>query len=54
MKFYCITFKREYIDGGSAEQRFFVYAKTKIEAVKRFCTTTGNRRTCIISVYLVE
>lgn len=54
MRFYCIRFNRAYFDGDSAEQRFFLYAKTRLEAVKRFCTTTGYKSDCIISVHVVS
>lgn len=54
MHFYCIRFNRTYIDDGSAEHRFFVYAETKLKAVKRFCTTTGYKSACIISVHVVS
>lgn len=54
MRFYCIRFNRTYFDGDSAEQKFFVYAETKLKAVKRFCTITGYKSDCIISVHVVS
>lgn len=54
MRFYCIRFNRTYFDGDSAEHKFFLYAKTRLEAVKRFCTITGYKRDCIISVHVVS
>lgn len=54
MQFYCIRFNRTYFDGDSAEHKFFLYAKTRLEAVKRFCTTTGYKSACIISVNMVS
>lgn len=54
MRLYCIRFNRTYFDGDSAEQKFFLYAKTRLEAVKRFCITTGYKSDCIISVHVVS
>lgn len=50
MIFFCITFKRE-IDS-ITEHRFFCYALTKEEAIKRFCDTTGYDKSCIISIHI--
>jgi hypothetical protein len=54
MHFYCIRFNRTYIGNGSTEHRFFVYAETRLEAVKRFRATTGYKSDCIISVHVVS
>lgn len=54
MRFYCIRFNRTYFDGDSTEHKFFLYDKTKLDAVKRFCTITGYKRDCIISVHVVS
>lgn len=54
MRFYCIRFTRTYFGGGSTEHNFFLYAKTRLEAVKMFCTTTGYKSDCIISVHVVS
>lgn len=53
MKFYCIKFMRMFEDDNT-EHDFFVYAKTKVEAKKRFCVTTGYKSVCIISIYRIE
>lgn len=53
MWFYCIRYQRKYVDGGSIEHEFFVYAKTRAEAIKRFCATTGYKSDCIISVHVI-
>lgn len=51
MYFYCITFMRVYNDDNNdnTEHKFFCYAETKQEAVKRFCVVTGYKKSCIIS-----
>lgn len=54
MKLYCIYFRREYKPEGNMEHRFFVYAKTKTQAIKRFCVTTGYKSSCIVSICLLE
>lgn len=54
MGFYCIRFSRTYFDGDSAEHKFFLYAKTRLDAVKMFCATTGYKSACIISVHVVS
>ena len=54
MQLYCIRFNRTYFDGDSTEHKFFLYDKTKLDAVKRFCTITGYKRDCIISVHVVS
>ena len=51
MYFYCITFMRMY-DDDNTEHKFFCYATTKQEAVKRFCVITGYKSTCIVSVHV--
>lgn len=53
MFFYCITFMRIY-DDDNTEHKFFCYAKTKQEAVKRFCVITGYKKACVISVHVVS
>ena len=53
MRFYCIRFNRTYFDGDSAEHKFFLYAKTRLDAVKTFCATTGYKSACIISVHVI-
>lgn len=53
MKLYCIYFRREYKPEGNMEHRFFVYAKTKTQAIKRFCVTTGYKKACIISIHII-
>lgn len=52
MKLYCIHFYRMY-DDDNVEREFFVYAKTKLEAVRRFCNTTGYKKSCIVFVNTV-
>lgn len=54
MKFYCICFTRTYPYCNHARHKFFVYAKTRLEAVKRFCMVTGYKSDCIISVHVVS
>ena len=54
MKFYCIRFTRTYPDCNHAEHKFFLYAKTRLEAVKRFCMVTGYKSACIVSVHVVS
>lgn len=53
MHFYCIKFMRMTEDDNT-EHNFFVYARTKVEAKKRFCVTTGYKSACIISVHVVS
>lgn len=54
MKLYCIRFTRTYPDCNHVEHKFFLYAKTRLEAVKRFCMVTGYKSACIISVHVVS
>lgn len=49
MNFYKIAFFRQYEDD-NVQCSFFVYAKTKQEAVKRFCLTTGYNKCTIVSI----
>lgn len=52
MHFYCIKFMRQYEDDNT-EHNFFVYALTEKEAIQSFCDS-GNKKACIISIYVVE
>lgn len=52
-KFYCITFMRLY-DDDNTEHKFFCYADTKEEAVQRFCIATDLKKSCIISVHMLQ
>lgn len=53
MKFYCITFYRT-VDKERTKHKYFVYATSKLKAVQRFCSTTGYKDTCIISIYIMK
>lgn len=55
MKFYCIKYERSFdVDKIKTEQKFFCYAQTKVQARKRFCETTGNKVSTILSIIEVE
>lgn len=53
MKYYCIDFMRQ-TDDDNTEHKFFVYAKSILDAEKRFCEVTGYKSYCIISIHRME
>lgn len=54
MNLYCIRFRREYRPDGNMEHNFFIYAKTKAQARKRFCVTTGYDSSCIVLIHVLK
>lgn len=53
MKLYCILFVRRY-EKEKEYCNFFIYAKTRLQAERKFCIVTGYKNACIISVHVIE
>lgn len=53
LKYYVITFTRT-VERCTTEHRFFCYAKNRLQAIKRFCGTTGYKTYCIVSVSVLD
>ena len=50
MHFYKITYETKSVDG-NYKKDFFVWAQTQVKAISRFCSTSGNKRVSIVSIY---
>lgn len=53
VKLYMIMFMRMY-DDDNVETKFFCYALSESEAVRRFEKTTGYSKKCITDIYRLE
>ena len=52
MRLYCIAYNIT-IDRSSNKKRFFCYAKTQVEAVRRFIMCTGLSKSYVIGIHVV-
>ena len=53
MKFFCITFFRQY-DDDNTEHKYFCHALNEEDAKQRFCVTSGYKSSCIVSVHIMR
>lgn len=53
MPYWCIKYKCK-TEEGETIKHFFCFAETKGKAAVRFCRTSDNNKSCIISIHKVE